>query len=322
MKITPPNGDGICSFGHSLFYNPTAARTAKKVVAMVDPRLIWTHGDQIRVSEIDHLVEAPPEEPASVSEFIALPDPQEFEIADVIGAYCASLINDGDTIEIGTGTTSEQTWAHLHTKNDLGVDSEIIVPQTVELVRQGNITGKNRSESKGKVITSCLMAYGGPETDKALEFTNDNPTFEFHDISFQCNVPRIARQRSMVSINAAVAVDLLGQVVIDHIGPLPISGAGGQPEYLIGTHYSEGGRSITTLRSVTKGGTKSCIVPQLEQGSVVSIPAFYVDYLITENGIVNLENKTRRERAEAIISIANPEFQEELRKAAKTLFWP
>ena len=126
----------------------------------------------------------------------------------------------------------------------------------------------------------------------------------------------------MVAINAVIAVDLIWQAVIDSLGSTPLSGLGGQPEYLIGSHYSRGGRSISTVTTTARGGTVSRIVPQLDSGAMVAIPSFYMDYLVTEYGIVNLENKSRRERAEAIISVAHPDFQPELSKAARRLFWP
>jgi len=166
------------------------------------------------------------------------------------------------------------------------------------------------------------MAWPDPSTPPALQFVDNNPMFEFRDISYIANVPRVASNDNLVAINAVMAIDLIGQAVIDSLGSVPLSGPGGQPEYLIGSHYSQGGRAISTITTTAKGGTISRIVPQLEKGAMVAIPSFYMDYLVTEYGVVNLENKSRRERAEAIISIAHPDFQPELRKAAKKLFWP
>jgi 4-hydroxybutyrate CoA-transferase len=151
---------------------------------------------------------------------------------------------------------------------------------------------------------------------------DQNPDFELYDVSHICNVPRIASIDNMLSINTAIAIDLNGQAVISHLGPTPISGPGGQVEYTIGSHYSKGGRCFLTLLSTAKGGTVSRIVPQLVPGSVVLIPNIYVDYLVTEHGIVNLECKSDRERAEAIISVAHPDFQPDLRKAARKMFYP
>jgi 4-hydroxybutyrate CoA-transferase len=322
FRVTPPNEEGYCSFGHTLFYTPSAARSARTAIALVDPDLIWTCGERIHISEIDYLVESVQKESARLEQYVPIPSEEEQGIADVIAANIASLIHDGDTIQVGLGTSSEAIWDFLEDKNDLGVDSEIITPKTTELMKQGIITGKNKNINKGKVTCSCLMAWPHPSTPPALKFTAHNPIFEFCDISYICNIPRIASNDNMVAINAIIAVDLIGQAAVDSLGPVPLSGPGGGPEYLLGAHYSKGGRSISTITTTAKGGTISRIVPRLEKGTMVSIPSFYMDYLVTEYGIVNLENKSRRERAEAIISIAHPDFQPELRKAARELFWP
>jgi len=126
----------------------------------------------------------------------------------------------------------------------------------------------------------------------------------------------------VVAVNTILAIDLLGQVSVHFLGSFPIGGVGGQLEYCIGSHYSRGGRSIACLLSTAKGETISRVVPQFEPGTGIDIPMGYADYLVTEHGVVNLEYKSRRERAEAIISVAHPDFRSELMKAAKRLFWP
>jgi acyl-CoA hydrolase len=126
----------------------------------------------------------------------------------------------------------------------------------------------------------------------------------------------------MVTVDTLLAIDLLGQAVITHLGPDPIGSPGGQLEYTIGAHYSKGGRAISTLLSTAKGGTVSRIVPMVQPGTVVTIPLYYVDNLVTEYGAVNLNNKTSRERAELIISVAHPDFRAELKEAANKMFYP
>ncbi len=261
--------------------------------------------------------------PEAVPPALSLPDPTEWEQAQVIGALAADLVRDGDTIQIGIGTPSEAVMEFLGDKNGLGVYSELIFPQITQLMAQGVITGAERNRGRGKVTTACLwLSPDDPQARPAIDFVDRNRQLEFRDISYLCQVPRIAANRNMVSINTALAIDLLGQAVIDHIGPVPISGPGGQVEFCIGTHYSPGGRSITCLLSTARGGTVSRILPQLEPGTVVQLPLSYMDYLVTENGVVNLEGKSRRERAEAVISVAHPDFQPELHRAARQLFWP
>jgi 4-hydroxybutyrate CoA-transferase len=176
---------------------------------------------------------------------------------------------------------------------------------------------------KGVTAAACLQLYGNsPDDIAALEYVTENPQFEFRDISTQCNVARIASQNNMVAINNILSVDLLGQIVVTHLGSMPISGMGGQLDFCVGAHYSKGGRSISMLKSTALDGKVSRIVPVHEPGTVIGIPMFYLDYLVTEHGIVNLDCKSRRERAEAIISIAHPDFQPALKQATKEMFFP
>jgi 4-hydroxybutyrate CoA-transferase len=324
FKLTNPDGNGRCSFGPYPWYTPSACRTAKVKIAEIDPRLTPVCGESVNLDEIDYLVEAPDPVKFQKKETLGLtPSPEEWEISQVIAANATSLINDGDTVQIGVGTAAEAILHFLADKNDLGVDSEVIYSQLVDLVKRGVITGKKKNVDTGKAACACLQLYGdNPVSSAALDFVRDNPAFEFRDISTQCNVPRIASQNNMVAVNNILSVDLLGQVVITHLGGTPITGPGGQVDFCVGAHYSRGGRSISMLKSTALDGKVSRIVPKFEAGTVVAIPMFYLDYLVTEFGIANCDCKSRRERAEAIISVAHPDFQPELRQAAKEMFYP
>lgn len=323
LKLTPPNPRGYCSFGHAVWYSPTGLRSAKTVVAEIDPGLPWTYGDFVHVSEIDYLVETPASRPEEPPPALPTPDPQDWERCQVIGALAADLVRDGATLQIGIGAPSEAVMDFLGEKNDLGVDSELIYPPIVELVQRGVITGQRKTQDRGRVTTSCLWLYpGDPRARPALDFIDHNPLFEFWDISRLCFIPRLARNDNMVAINSALCLDLLGQAAIDHLGPTPIAGPGGQVEFCIASHYSRGGRSITCLLSTALDGKASRIVPRLEAGTVVQVPLTYIDFVVTEQGVANLEGKSRRERAEALIEVAHPDFRPELRRAAREMFWP
>jgi 4-hydroxybutyrate CoA-transferase len=324
FKLTPPDSAGNCSFGPQPWFSPSACRTAKLKVAEIDSTIPRVCGEYVNLDSIDYIVEAPEVKAFKPEErFVPLPNKEEWEIAQVAAANAASLIKDGDTIQIGTGTAGESIMAFLADKNDLGVDSELIYTQIIELYKNGVITGKRKNVDTGKIVTSCYQMYAGqPFIPEAIEIIRENNKFEFRDITKMCNIARIAAQDNFVAINSAIAVDLLGQVVTTHIGPVPLSGPGGGVEYCIGTHYSKGGRSITMLSSTALGGKVSRIVPKFEPGTAVMIPMIYLDYLVTEYGIANLDCKSLRERAEALISVAHPDFQPELRKAAKKRFYP
>jgi 4-hydroxybutyrate CoA-transferase len=324
FKLTLPNSDGYSSFGPRHWFSPSASRTAKVKIAEIDPSLPWVNGEYINLDDVDYLVEMPETSGIMTAEVVVpVPSQEEFEVAQVIGANAASLVNDGDTLEIGTGTAAEAVMSFLAHKNDLGIDSELTYVQIIELIKRGVITNRLKNVDAGKVVCSCFWTYPeDPRVPDALKYITDNPAFEFRDISRMCNVPRIASQNNLVAINSILAVDLLGQIVITHLGETPISGPGGQVEYCIGAHYSRGGRSISMLSSTALGGKVSRIVPKFEPGTAVMLPMVYLDYLVTEHGIANLDCKSRRERAEALISVAHPDFQSELRQAAKEMFYP
>ena len=322
LKLTPPNAAGYCSFGPQTWFSPSACKTAKIVVAEIDPSIPWVFGEYINVDEIDYLVEPPVGGDIVKGDHAPATSVEDWELSQVIGVNISTLIEDGDTLEIGTGTASEAVMGFLEDKNDLGIDSELMFRQLIDLKRRGVITDNNKNVDRGKSVSSSLRTFGGADAEisEALQYITSNPSFEFRDISYMCNVPRIASQNNMVAINNALAVDLLGQVVITHVGPTPVSSPGGSLEYCLGAHYSKGGRAIFGLQSTALNGKASRIVPRLDPGAVVTVPMFYVDYLVTEHGIANLDCKNIQERAEALISIAHPDFQPQLREAAKELF--
>lgn len=325
VQVSPPDKNGWCSFGYHVWWSPTAVKTARTVIAEVVPDFVRTYGGNlVHVSDIDCLVEDI--RVVGVDEIthdLPIPHEEDWERTQVIGALTADMIRDGDTIQVGTGTASEAVWDFLESKNDLGIDSEIIHIQAIDLIKSGNITGNRKNVNTGKTLATGLVIYpGNPKNQPALDYINMNPAVELHDVSYICNVPRIASNDNMVTVNSAAGIDLTGQALISHLGPMPISGPGGQVEYTIGSHYSKGGRSFLCLLSTAKGGTVSRIVPHFEPGTVTMLPSVYVDYLVTEFGIVNLEGKSDRQRAEAIISVTHPDFQPELQKAAASMFWP
>jgi 4-hydroxybutyrate CoA-transferase len=318
--VTPPDKDGICSFGPDIWWSPNACATAKTVIAEVDAHLPWVYGDNIHVSKIDYFIDAPA--PGEKVYYAPTPQPDEYEKLQVIAALASDLIKDGDTIQVGTGSASEAVYEFLSTKNDLGIHSEIIDAGAVNLVMQGVLTGKRKNFYQGKAVGGGTTLAQYPEAMPLMEFMDHNPIFEFRDASWVSGIPNIAANDNMVAVNTSLAVDLLGQINCCSLGPVPIGGPGGQVEFCIGAHYSRGGRSIHCMLSTALNGTKSRIVPMFEPGSQVMIPMTYLDYLVTEHGTINLENKSRRERAEVLISVAHPDFQPELRRSAKALFWP
>ena len=311
--VSPPDEKGYCSFGNALWYNKDVARNAKLFVAEVDPTFIRTHGDNwIHVSEIDCLVEE------TQAFGLGTPPPPEDErgILEVIGEFAASLIRDGDTVQMGIGGISESIGYFLMDKNDLGIHSELMTVTHVELVKRGVANGKYKSMHEGKAVAA--MVVGAAD----LQFVDNNPAFELYSVLYTNAIPTIAAQNHQVAVNGTLAIDLTGQAAAESIGPQMYSGIGGQMAFMMGAMYSKGGRSIMVLPATAKKGQLSRIVPMLEPGSTLTTPRQYMDFVITEFGVVNLQGKTQRQRAEALISIAHPDFRPELMKQAKKMFWP
>jgi 4-hydroxybutyrate CoA-transferase len=311
--VSPPDEKGYCSFGNALWYNKDVAKTSKLFIAEVDPTFVRTHGDNwIHVSEIDYLVEESKAFPLGTPP----PPDEERGTLEVIGEFASTLIRDGDTVQMGIGAISESIGYFLMDKNDLGIHSEIMTVTHVELVKRGVANGKYKSMHKGKAVAAMIVGAAD------LQFVDNNPAFELYSVTYTNSLLTIAAQHSQVAVNSTLAIDLTGQAAAEGLGPNMYSGVGGQMTFMMGAMYSKGGRSIMVVPSTAKKGQLSRIVPMLEPGSTITTPRQYMDYVVTEFGIVNLQGKSQRQRAEALISIAHPDFQAELTKQARKLYWP
>lgn len=319
VKVSPPDAHGYCSFGHSVWFSPACTRSARTVLAEVDPTYIRTYGDnRVHVSRIDAFVEVEPERRA---ESMPEPPPEEAGPAEVIGALTAELVQDGDVIQVGTGLASQAVLPFLGNHRDLGVHSELVFTEMVEMVQAGVITGRTKTVDTGKVVATCYVLWPGtPRQTAAASVVNENPLFELYDISYITNVPTISSMKNFVAINTALAIDLSGQVAVDTLGTEPYSGTGGALDFVVGANFAPGGRSIHAIPSTARGGEVSRIVPQFVAGAVPTIPRNYVDFVVTEHGVASLQGKTLRQRAEELIAIATPEFKADLARAAEEMF--
>jgi len=311
--VSSPNRHGYCSFGASLWNKRTYAREARIVLAEVDSTLIRTYGDNyIHVSEIDYFVEHVAQWPEAQARD---PDPNIKVLAELVG----SLIRDGDTIQIGTGTATAPLplFGVFENKHDLGWHSEITPVGVISLMKEGIFTGKRKTLHRGKFTATSLSADPAEQA-----YANENPAIELFDVDYINDIRTIAAHDNMVAINNALCVDLTGQIAAEGLGPKIFNGSGGQPEFSIGAVLSKGGRSITVVPSTTSDEKVSRIVPMLEPGTSVTVPRSFADYIVTEYGIVRLLGLSQRQRAEALISVAHPNFRSELKKAAKKMFYP
>ncbi|MBI4765058.1 MAG: acetyl-CoA hydrolase/transferase family protein [Deltaproteobacteria bacterium] len=240
------------------------------------------------------------------------------DTAKAIARNLKDILNDHDTIQIGVGKPSKYMieLGVFDQLNDLSIFSEMACPGMGFLIKRGIATGKFATLHPGKAVFTGLIGFRPEE----IRWADDNPLIELHGADYVLNIGNISRNENMVAINNITQVDLLGQITCEtQFGPRLINGPGGQIEFHLGAFFSPGGKAVSLLPSTWGGGGISTIVPQLDEGSVVSIPRVYADYVVTEWGVAQLTGRTNRERAQALIQIAHPDFRDELREAAKKI---
>lgn len=310
IQVSPPDKHGYCSHGVAVDYTKPATEVADIVIAEVNPNMPRTLGDCfVHISDIDYIVET--DHPLKEVKSVELDD-----LDWQIGEYCASLVEDGSTIQLGIGALPDAVAYSLEGKKDLGIHSELIGDAVVDMYHKGIFTGKKKSMHKGKILSTLLLG-----TRKLYDFVDDNPVMEMYSTDYT-NDPRIiAKQHKMVSINAFVQVDLMGQVASESIGLKQISGTGGQVDFIRGASMCPDGKSILVSKSTTKNGKTSKIVPFLDHGATVTTLRNDVDYIITEYGIAKLKGKSLPERAKALIEIAHPNFRDELKEEYERRFF-
>lgn len=309
IQVSKPDNNGNCTLGVSCDYTKAAVENAKLVIAQVNELMPTVFGDcVVNIDDIDFVVEK--SEP-----LIELPRPRIGDIEKQIGKYCASLVEDGSTLQLGIGGIPDGVLTFLKDKNDLGIHSEMFSDGVLDLVNSGNITNKKKTLHKDKFIATFLMG-----SQKLYDFVDNNPAVELHPVDYVNNPCIIMQNYNMVSINSAIQVDLMGQVVAETIGSKQFSGTGGQVDFIRGTSFAPNGKSIIALPSTAAKGKISRIVPMIDEGSAVTTSRNDVHYIITEYGIADLRGKTLRERTRSLINISHPDFRDELMEKAKEKF--
>jgi len=308
VAVSPPDKDGICCFGHSLFHQKGYAKRAKKVLAEVNRKLIRTGGDNfIHVSEIDYFVEhdAPVVEVSGRGGHFP-----EFDSAKTISQYIETLVKDGDIISLGAGVAVETlpNFGTFDKKHDLGYWAGGSRYGIIKLAKAGIMTGKYNNLYPGKIIAS---GFYGDEED--IAFMDNNPLFEVYGYEYVNNPVICAQINNFVAINSAAAIDLTGQWTV---GVTNTYGA----YFPVGGVLSKGGCSILATPSTSKGGTLSRIVAKFGSGAAITLPAAFGDYVITEYGIARLFGKTLKQRAQELIAVAHPNFRADLKKEAEKMY--
>lgn len=298
IMVTPPDENGKVSLGVSIDYTKGAAKNAKIVIAQVNDQMPYTYGDSFMdVSEIDYFVEhsAP------------LPELKPAVLGDVekaIGANCASLIKDGDTLQLGIGAIPDAVLLCLKDKKNLGIHSEMFSDGVVELVEAGVVNGSAKQLLPGKMVANFLMG-----TKRLYDFVDHNQDVAMYPADYTNDPVVVAKNDHIICINSCVQVDLMGQACSESVGLKQISGVGGQVDFVRGASMAPHGISILAFPSTAAHGKISKIVPFLDEGAAVTTSRNDIDYVITEYGIAPLKGKTLRQRAKLLISVAHPDFR-------------
>ncbi|QCX54090.1 acetyl-CoA hydrolase/transferase family protein [Elizabethkingia sp. JS20170427COW] len=305
VTVSEPDAHGYCTLGTSVDVARSAVDFAKKIIAVVNPKMPRTHGDgMVHVSKIDKFV-------WNDDDLLTINYAEKVtEVEMQIGKNVAELIDDRSTLQMGIGTIPDAVLQCLHNHKDLGIHTEMLSDGVIDLVLKDVVNNKYKGFHNNQSITSFCFG-----TRRLYNFVNDNPSIAFLDVQ-HVNYPiNIMQNKKMHAINSAIEIDLTGQVCADSIGTFQFSGIGGQMDFMRGAALSEGGKPIMALTSRTKKGVPR-IVPFLKQGAGVVTTRGHVHYVVTEYGVVNLYGKNLKQRAKALIEISHPDDREMLEKAA------
>jgi len=306
IQVSAPDAHGFCSLGLSVEATRAALQVAKKVIAWVNPMMPRTHGDSfVHISRFDRYVEYSSAMPLHRAA-------KQDEVTQQIGRHVASLIRDGDCLQMGIGAIPDATLSCLGDRRNLGIHTEMFSDGILPLIEQGVITNQNKRKHRGKIVTTFAMG-----SQKLYDFIDDNPQVVFLDVEYTNDTAVIRQNPQVVAINSALQVDLTGQVCADSLGTKIYSGVGGQMDFVRGAALSEGGRAIIALPATAAAGTVSRISSLLSPGAGVVTTRAHVQYIVTEYGIANLRGKSLNERAQALINIAAPQFRASLTEQAR-----
>ena len=301
VQVCPPDEHGFVSLGVGADCTLTAARQARILVAEVNERMPRALGDTfLHVSQFRALV--PTSRP-----LVALHPEPSTEVHARIAVHVAALIPDGATLQVGIGGIPNAVLGCLASHKDLGVHSEMCPDGIVPLIEAGVINGARKTLHPGKVVAGFILG-----SEVLFDCVDNNPVFEFHPTRYVNDPFVIAQNDNMIAINSAIQVDLTGQVCADSIGTRPYSGFGGQLDFVRGAARAKGDKPVIALPSTACHGAVSRIVPVLDPGAGVVTSRADVHYVVTEFGAVNLHGKSLRQRAEALIAIADPRFRDDL----------
>lgn len=315
IHVSTPDEHGFCSLGVEVGLTKSAAESARIIIAEVNDKMPRTLGDSfIHVSRLTHIVPVNYDIPE-----LAMAEEGDAGIVEKIAGHVAGLIPDGATMQLGIGSIPDAVLKYLFDKKDLGIHTELFSDGVIDLVNAGVLTNAKKSLHPGKIVAGFILG-----TKRLYQWVDDNPLIELHRTEYVNDPFVIAQNERMVAVNSAIEVDLTGQVCADSIGPKLYSGVGGQLDFIYGASRSKGGVPIIALPSTAylrDGTALSKITAMLKPGAGVVTSRNHVRFVVTEFGVADLYGKTIRQRAQALIDIAHPQFHDELKKQAKELHY-
>ena len=315
VHLSPPDEHGFCSFGIENGLTKSPAESAKVIIAEINEQMPRVLGDSfIHISRINYIV--PVDYPLAE---MAMGSEEVDDVTQKIAGYAAELIPDGATMQMGIGAIPDAVLKFLYNKKDLGIHTELFSDGVIDLVEAGVLTNMRKTLHIGKITAGFVIG-----SRRLYKWIDDNPMIELHPTEYINDPFVIAQNERMVAINSAIEVDLTGQVCADSIGPKLYSGVGGQLDFIYGASRSKGGVPIIALPSTTTtrdGQVIGRIVSMLKRGAGVVTSRNHIRYVITEYGVADLYGKSVRQRAQALISIAHPDFREELKREAVELHY-
>ena len=305
---SPMDEHGFFALSLGADYTMAAVKKARAVIVEVNPNVPFAFGNcHIHISQVTALVEN--DEPV-----LEVGLPTIGPVQEAIGKYVADMIDDGSTLQIGYGGIPDAVVMQLTHKHDLGIHTEMVGDGILTLLEAGAVTNRRKNFMPGKMVATFALG-----SKKLYKFLHRNPMVEMHPVDFT-NDPYIAGQNdNLICINATLEIDFLGQCGSESLGPVPYSGTGGQSDFVRAANRSKGGKAFIVLPSTAKDNTISRIVPTLTPGTHVSTSKNDINYVVTEYGVAQLRGKSAKQRTQALIGIAHPDFRGQLTEAAKKM---
>lgn len=305
VGVSPMDEHGYCCVSCDLQWEMESFYSADKIIFEVNPNIPRLTGEcAVPVSMADVIIE-------SDLSLYELQDPPIGETEKAVAGYASEMVHDGDCIQLGFGGIPNAIGFNLTDRHDLGIHTEQIGASMARMIESGVVTNRYKNLDKGWSVGAFIIA-----DNFTYKYLNNHPRVMMRRGRYTNDPMIIAQQDNMVSINAALQIDLTGQVAAEAIAHIQWSGTGGATDYAYGAYHSRGGRAMLCQISTAKKGTVSRIAPVLDSGSIVSVSRNLTDMVVTEYGVAKLRQRTVKQRVENLIAVAHPDFRAELRKEA------